>query len=75
MDDLYLTVNTEEGTTLCLAPLSDRQISMATQEVADASGYFLFERHGSGEMERIEILAHLVSDEAADRMRVMLNLR
>jgi hypothetical protein len=45
------------------------------QDVTDPSGYFLFEKHGSGELERIEILAHLLSDEAADRMRAMLNLR
>lgn len=74
MADLYLSVNTEDGTTLCVAPLTDRQLSLSGQEILDQSGYFLFERHGSGAQERVEILAHLVSDEAAERIRLVLNL-
>jgi hypothetical protein len=74
MDDLYLSVNTDEGTTLFLAPLTDRQLSMSTDRVTDPSGYFLFEKRGSGNLASIEILAHIVSDDAANRLRSMLNL-
>lgn len=74
MDELYLTVNTEDGTTLCLSPLTDRQISIATEGISDPGGYFLFEKHGSGDLETIEVIAQVFNDDAAHKLRKMLKL-
>jgi hypothetical protein len=40
---------------------------MAGQELADTSGYFLFEQNGEGDFAKVEILAHVVSDDAVSR--------
>lgn len=47
---------------------------MASTEIADSSGYFLFEKRGSGEQAEIEIIARVESEEAAFRLRELLNL-
>jgi hypothetical protein len=47
---------------------------MSGQEVADPSGYFLFEKRGKGDNAGIEIIAHVVSDEAALRLREMFDM-
>lgn len=74
MDELYFSVNTDRETTLCLAPLSDRQIALSGEEIDDASGYFLFERTGNGDSSTINILARVTSIDAVERMRTMLAL-
>ncbi|ULJ74398.1 hypothetical protein [Rhizobium gallicum] len=75
MEDLYLTAETDHGSELCLSPLTDRQIAMSGQELSDTGGYFLFERVGSGDHAWINIIARLTSEDAVDRMRLMLSLR
>ena len=72
MDELYFSVNLEDGRTLCLAPLTDRRIALSGEEIADTSGYFLFENDGRQGSERVEVLAQVLSEEAALRLRDML---
>jgi len=74
MEDFYFSVNLDGERTLCLAPLTDRRISMADQEIADPSGHFLYEKHGSGETAKIEIIARVTSPEAVWRLRDMFNM-
>jgi hypothetical protein len=74
MDELYFSVSIDDQRTLFLAPLTNRCIEMSGQEVADPSGYFLFERRGAGEMASVEIIAHVESEDAALRLREMLNM-
>ncbi|WP_075852407.1 hypothetical protein [Rhizobium hainanense] len=74
MDELYLSVNLADNRTIFLAPLTQRQIDASGDEVDDDSGYFLFERIGSGEAASINILARLASDEAVERLRHVLGL-
>lgn len=69
MDDFYYSVNLDNDRTLCLAPLTDRRIAMSGLELADTSGYYLFEQRNSDEFSGIEIIAKAVSDEAVDRLR------
>jgi hypothetical protein len=48
---------------------------MSGQDVPDSSGYFLFEKTGDGDLAEIEILAHAMSEDAAFRLKEMLNMR
>ena len=74
MDDLYYSVNIDAERTLCLAPITDRRLAMAGQEIADTSGYFLYEQQGSGDFASIEILAHIVSAAGVQRIRETFNM-
>ena len=47
---------------------------MSGQDIEDSSGYFLFERRGTGEGAEIEILAQAVSEDAAHRLREMFEM-
>lgn len=71
MDALYLSTESQDDTRLCIAPLT-RQLIAATG--ADAAGYFLFERQGSG-LENVQILARVASEDAAIKLARLLNLR
>lgn len=74
MDGLYFSAPIDEERTLCLSPMTDRRQAMASDEVTDPSGYFLYELVGTGESARVEIIAHIISDSAVDRLRTILNL-
>lgn len=74
MDDLYYSVNLDRDRILCLAPLTERRLAMAGQEILDTSGYFLFEQQGEGDFATVEILAHVVSDAAVARLRDKFNM-
>lgn len=74
MAQFYFSAALDDETTLCVAPLTERRRSMASTEIADSSGYFLFEKRGSGEQAEVEIIARVESEEAAFRLRDLLNL-
>lgn len=74
MMQFYFSATLDDQRTLCLAPLTDRMASMCSEEVADTSGYFLFEKRGNGDNANIEIIARVDSDEAALRLRELLKL-
>jgi hypothetical protein len=74
MEEFYFSVNLDSERTLCLAPLTDRKITLSGQEIADTSGHFLFEQHGSGESVHIEIIAQVVSVDAVMRLRDMFRM-
>lgn len=74
MDAFYFSVDLDSERTLCLAPLTDRRITMSGQLIPDPSGYFLFEKRGTGEGADIEIIAHVLSDDAALRLRGLFNM-
>lgn len=74
MAELYLSVNLADDRTICLAPLTQRQIEASGDELDDPSGYFLFERVHDGEAASINILARLASEEAVERLRHVLGL-
>ncbi|MDX8534779.1 hypothetical protein RFM41_26555 [Mesorhizobium sp. VK25A] len=57
-----------------MAPLTERRISMSGQELADTSGYFLFEQRGAGEFATVEIIAQILSDDAVYRLRDVFNM-
>lgn len=74
MAEFYFTATLSNERTLFLAPLTDRLIAESGQEVPDTSGYFLFERRRGICPSRVEIIAQVVSEEAAIRLRDMLGM-
>ena len=74
MDQFYYTVNIDNDRTLCLSQMTDRLISLCDQDIGDASGYFLYERRTRGEIVNVEVIARVLSDEAAMRLREAFNM-
>lgn len=74
MVNFYFSVNLDNDTTLCLAPLTDSRIALSGEELEDTSGYFLFEQRHSEELPEIKIIARVLSEEAAFRLRAMLKM-
>jgi hypothetical protein len=74
MTQFYFSVNIDNDRTLCIAPLTERKIALSGQEVPDPSGYFLFEQRGSDDFASVEIIAQLMSEEAAFMVRDMLKM-
>ena len=74
MDGFYLSIRLDEGHTLCIAPLTNRNIALSGQEIEDISGYFLFEKRGPEGTGDVEVIAHLLSEDAALRVGRMFNM-
>lgn len=74
MDGYYFSMKIDEQRTLCLAPLSDRNIKLSGETIGDPSGYFLYEKTGSAENGAVEIIAQVHTEDAALRLRAILNL-
>lgn len=74
MSDYYFSVNIDADRTLCLAPLTDRRLGMSGQQIEDLSGYFLYEQHGTGDAASIEIIAKVLTEDAALRLRDMFQM-
>jgi hypothetical protein len=75
MAEYYFSAQTDSETVLCIAPLTDRRIELSGEEIADPSGYFLYETKGGAEPGEVRILARLTSEEAALRLKAMLELK
>lgn len=71
----HFSKNLDNDRTLCVAPLTDRLIERSGQELEDVSGYFLFSRRGSDEFAGVEIIARVVSEEAAFALRQMFDMK
>jgi hypothetical protein len=74
MGEFYFSVNLDSRRALCVAPLTERRIAMSGQDIPDSSGYFLFEKRGTGESAEIDILAQAISEDAAFRLREMFKM-
>jgi hypothetical protein len=74
MSEFFFSVALDKSRTLCVAPLTDQCITNSGQELNDISGYFLFEKSGTGDRAEIEILAQATSEEAAFRLRQLLRM-
>ncbi|MGB6492118.1 MAG: hypothetical protein WBF00_00485, partial [Methylocella sp.] len=72
--NLYYTATIGNNRMLCLSQLTDRLISLSGQEIGDTSGYFLYERRTRGDIVDIEVIAHVLSDEGAGRLRQVFNM-
>jgi hypothetical protein len=73
MASFYLTASRGDQTTLCLSPLTDRQIATSGTDLADTSGHFLYERRGQ-DLDSINIIAQVFGDDAIQSMRMLLDL-
>ncbi|MBP2230792.1 hypothetical protein J2847_004101 [Azospirillum agricola] len=69
MEGYYFSTNIDNDRVLCLSPLSNRKIELSGQELADTSGYFLYEQRGSDELQSIEIIAHVLTDDGVWKLR------
>lgn len=75
MAEYYFSAKIDTDTTLCIAPITDKRVELSGQEITDRSGYFLYQTRGGAEPGHVEILARLESEEAALRLKEMLELK
>ena len=75
MSEHYFSAKTDRGTTLCIAPLTDKRVELSGEDIDDVSGYFLYETKGDGQPGEVRILARLTSEEAALDLKRMLELK
>lgn len=75
MSELYFDIKIAGNRQLCIAPLTDSQLAAAEIPEEESHGYFLFERVLNGNREELEVLAHVASRDAADRLRLLLQMR
>ncbi|MDX7953512.1 hypothetical protein P7D22_20310 [Lichenihabitans sp. Uapishka_5] len=73
MDALYLSAETGEDASLCIAPLSKRKVLACGHNPQTSAGYFLYEQK-HGDPDGVEILARIESEEAAIRIAGLLRL-
>ena len=73
MADFYYTASRGDGTTLYIAPLTERVKTASGQELPSESGHFLFERNDC-DPTAVRILAHLFSEEAIFEIKRLLPL-
>ncbi len=73
MGDCYFRASRGDGTTLYIAPLTDRLRDAAGQELPTDGGHFLYERRDNDPTD-VRILAHLVSDDAIFELQKLLRL-
>mgnify|MGYP000887214384 CR=1 FL=1 len=73
MADYYFTASRDNGTTLFLAPLTNRHIEAAGQDLPDTSGHFLYESDHS-DPDAIRIIAQVVSSDAVFELKAMLGM-
>tara|TARA_R110001599_G_scaffold205583_3_gene402916 strand:- start:1958 stop:2185 length:228 start_codon:yes stop_codon:yes gene_type:complete len=75
MDECFLSATQDDGSLLCLAPLTDNQIAASDIEIDDLSGVYLFEERGSDGAREVRVLARVMSEAAALRIQNTFNLR
>lgn len=75
MDECFLSATQDDGSLLCLAPLTNRQIAASDIEIDDLGGVYLFEERGADGGREITIIARVMSEEAALRLQTKFNLR
>jgi hypothetical protein len=74
MTEFYFSKNLENGWTLYIAPLTNRVIDQSGQVISDAGGYFLFQKNCADEMAETQIIAHVLSEEAALQLKDMFQM-
>lgn len=74
MSDYYFSAPLGNSRTLHIAPLTERRIEASGQEITDPSGYFLFETGAERNSNTVEIIAQVLSEDAAFRLRDVLGM-
>ncbi len=74
MQEFYLSVQSGNNRLLCLAPLTDRIIEDSGQSIPDVSGYFLYEKTVDDGPAEVEIIARILSPDAAHRVAMLLKM-
>ena len=74
MDEYYFSKDLDGTRRLCLAPITNRQMACADEQITDPTGYFLFEESVVGGLERVRIIARVVSEAAAFELRQMFGM-
>ncbi|MBS0238583.1 MAG: hypothetical protein JSR89_09185 [Proteobacteria bacterium] len=74
MGQFFFSAKIDNERTLFLAPLTERRKQNATEVIENTDDYFLYEKRGQGDDAEIEIIARVDSDEAALRLKDILNL-
>ena len=75
MNECFLSATQDDGSVLCLAPLTNNQIAASDVEIDDLGAVYLFEERGSEGRREVRIIARVMSEEAVIRLQNTFNLR
>ncbi len=65
MEHYFLSADQEDGTVLCMAPLTSRQMQVSDVDIDDPSGVFLYKQTGKDYPTKVQIIARVLTEEAA----------
>lgn len=72
MEDYFFEVPLSNARTLCLGPLTKREADSTDADFCDGFGTYLFLANADAPGEDIDVIAKIVSVEAAERLRAAL---
>lgn len=73
MDDYYFELPLSNARALCFGPITKKEADAIGSEFCDGLGTYLFLANADAPREDIEIIAKIVSTEAATRLRAALS--
>ena len=74
--ELYYSHAITNSKSVCISTLTDAQLAeCGAYEKFGSFGYFLYERHIADGEEEIEVLARLSSDDAAQKIAELMNMK
>lgn len=71
-EEYYFNVQVTNSRVLCLGPITKHEAVGADATFCDGFGHYLFLANAANPAEDIEVLARVVSEEAADRLSRVL---
>ena len=75
MDDYFVEVPLLNSRTLCMGPLTRREADAVDSPVCDGVGTYLFLANAESPRDDVDVIAKIVSVEAAERLRAALTGR
>lgn len=73
MEEYYLETTVANSRVLCIGPITRPEAAAADSLICDGFGHYLYLANATDPNQDIEILAKIVSDEAADRLGRVLS--
>jgi hypothetical protein len=72
MDDYFFEIPLSNARTLCLGTLTKREVDSADADFCDGFGTYLFLANADAPTADVEVIAKVVSTEAAERLKAAL---
>lgn len=72
MEEYYCDIPLTNSKVLCIGPLTTREVATVDSDFCDGFGTYLYLADASDMRREVEVIARVVSEEAAERLRAAL---